>query len=68
VAVAIRPQTSLGYQHLGVALSLTGRQEEAVEQLRRAVDLGPTAPAERQEFRALWQEAATVLNRAQTTR
>ena len=41
-AVAIRPGTALGYYKLGMAGALTGRTEEAVEQLRRAVDLDPS--------------------------
>ena len=39
----LRPGTALGHYNLGMALFGTGRQEEAVEQFRRAVDLDPTS-------------------------
>jgi serine/threonine-protein kinase len=46
-AVAIRPEVTLGYVMLGLALGSAGRIEEGAESYRRAVDLEPGHPGTR---------------------
>src|SRR5262249_19879677 len=54
-AVSIRPRAALGYFRLGMALSSTGRLEEAAVQFRRAVDTDPTSVSQTYLARCLLQ-------------
>jgi Flp pilus assembly protein TadD len=68
-ALAVRPREAIVWNNLGVALGVTGRKEEALEQHRQAVLFDPTASHYYNLALALWHlhrydEAEAPLRRA----